>query len=276
MSMVVKSASVSSASGTPVGPFLVDLERFRGPMDLLLHLIRKQDIDIFDIPISHITSQFLAAIEGIRESDLDSAGEFLEMAATLVWIKAQVLLPRPDEEEDEDPRAELVRRLLEYEQIREVCGLLERLEGAWARRYAKGYVAPRPEARVEDLPLETTWEDVYRAAMGVEPPESRRTRHRVTARSVSMEEKTRLILGSLEGNRRIEFRKLVAPFREKLHGVMTLLAGLELSRRRRIRMRQSQPFHDLWVYLREEGAGDGVVPAPSTGDQPLESAEEGR
>ena len=110
---------------------LVEIERFRGPLDLLLHLIRTQDIEIFDIPIAKITDEFLKAIKSLDVHDLDGAGEFLEMAATLIHIKAQMLLPRPSDEEDGDPRAELVRRLLEYEQIREVS---QRLRVAEADR----------------------------------------------------------------------------------------------------------------------------------------------
>src|SRR3712207_8460852 len=103
-------------------PYEVDLERFQGPLDLLLHLIRNQDIDIFDIPISRITEQFLAAIRNVERLELERAGEFLEMAATLVRIKAQMLFPRRgDEEEGDDPRADLVRRLLEYEHFREAA-----------------------------------------------------------------------------------------------------------------------------------------------------------
>ena len=126
-------------------PFVVDLERFSGPLDLLLHLIRSQDIDIFDIPISRITDQFQAALdEGIEQQDLDKAGEFLEMAATLVRIKAQLLLPRSGEIEwDEDPRAELVRRLLEYEHFREISHVLSSAEGDRSRHFGKGYVEPR-------------------------------------------------------------------------------------------------------------------------------------
>ena len=84
---------------------VIDIERFQGPLDLLLHLIRQQDIDVFEIPVARITRQFLAAIEGIEAKDLDNAGEFIEMAAGLIHIKAQMLLPRHGETEDEDPRA---------------------------------------------------------------------------------------------------------------------------------------------------------------------------
>ncbi len=235
--------------------FLVELDRFQGPLHLLLHLIRQHDIDIFDIPIHLITRQFLEAVEGIHAEDLDSAGEFLEMAATLVRIKAQMVLPRPLEEEDEDPRAELVRRLLEYEQIQEITSRLERSEAERARMRGKGYVEDRPRPSAQEVPLETTWEEVMEAAMGVSLPELMDREHRVTPRTVSMEEKAVLILNHLQGEDGVEFRHLLAPFADKMHGVMTFLAGLELSRRRRIHLRQAQPFHELWLYARE---GEGI------------------
>ncbi|RMH20909.1 MAG: segregation/condensation protein A [Gemmatimonadetes bacterium] len=243
------------------GPFVredflvVDIERFQGPLDLLLHLIRTQDIDIFDIPIATITRQFVAAIEGIQAQDLDNAGEFLEMAATLVRIKAQMLLPRHGEDEAEDPRAELVRRLLEYEQIREISNRLARAEADRARRFGKGFVEPRPRAPVEETPLETTWNEVFEAALAVRPPAPRIREHRVTTRAVAMEDKMGLILGTLERVTRIEFSRLVRPFRDRMHGVMTFLAGLELTRRRDVRLRQVRPFSELWVY-RSDRAGD--------------------
>ena len=136
----------ATASALKRGEFLlVEVDRFQGPLDLLLHLIRTQDIDVFDIPISRITDQFLQAIQGIDADDLDRAGEFLEMAATLIRIKAQMLLPRPGDDEEEDPRAELVRRLLEYEQIREISSAPGRRRGgagATVRKGVRGAEAP--------------------------------------------------------------------------------------------------------------------------------------
>jgi segregation and condensation protein A len=260
---------------------VVEIERFQGPMDLLLHLIRRQDLDIFDIPIARITRQFLAAIEGIHASDLDSAGEFLDMAATLIRIKAQLLLPRPVEDEDEDPRAELVRRLLEYEQIREIVQRLEQAEGERARRFGKGYVEPRARPPSDDVPLETTWDEVLEVALQVEVPEPRGLDHRVTTRLVSMEEKATLILEtlrleSLKDGGGIEFRRLLEPFREKMHGVMTLLAGLELTRRRRVILRQTHPFHELWMYLRTGGDEldeKGIDEAPEEPEPTTETTE---
>lgn len=232
---------------------VVDLERFHGPLDLLLHLIRQQDIDIFDIPISRITQQFLAAIQKIDASDLENAGEFLEMAATLVRIKAQMLLPRHGEDEDDDPRAELVRRLLEYEQIREIAGRLVNAEAERSRRRAKGYIETRPPRPIVETELETTWDEVFRAALKVELPEAVPTHeHRVTLRPVAIEEKVDLILDTLRSETRVRFSRLVGPWRERMHGVMTFLAGLELSKRRLVALRQLRPFSELWMYRQND------------------------
>ena len=241
---------------------LVAIDRFEGPLDLLLHLIRTQDIDVFDIPIARITDQFLTAIERLEAHDLDRAGEFLEMAATLIRIKAQMLLPRHGDDEDEDPRAELVRRLLEYEQIREISQRLRTAEADRGRRFGKGYVPPRPERRTEELPLETTWDEVFEAALRVETPIPERS-HRVTPRTVSMEEKAVLILDALQRTTRVEFSKLVRGFADRMHGVMTFLAGLELTRRRLLLLRQARPFTELWIYRREEGGEPDEAAAES-------------
>ncbi len=258
--MSVLSAAPTAAA--PPGFLVVEIDRFQGPLDLLLHLIRHQDIDIFDIPISTITDQFLAAVVGIAVDELDQAGEFLEMAATLVRIKAQMLLPRHSEEEDEDPRAELVRRLLEYEQIREVSARMAAAEAERARSFTKGFVEPRPRPPLEDTPLETTWDEVMEAAMGVTMPQPEVRRHRITTRPVAMEDKVKLILEALGGRARVEFSKLVRPWADKMHGVMTLLAGLELSRRRSILMRQVKPFAELWLYRRDDEGDDGEPDPP--------------
>jgi segregation and condensation protein A len=209
------------------GTFMVELDRFQGPLDLLLHLIREQDIDVFDIPIGQITEQFLRVVMDVEPLGLDRAGEFLEMAATLVRIKAQMLLPRRvgAEGELEDPRTELVRRLLEYEYFREASLRLAEAESDRARRYARGHVpgraAPQPVAE-----LQVAWEEVFGAALAL-----------VT---------------------RVEFRRLVEPFGDKLHGVVTFLAGLELAKRRQLAMRQSAPFAEVWLYRRKDAETDAA------------------
>lgn len=258
------------------GFLVVDLEEFQGPLDLLLHLIRQQDIDIFDIPIARITRQFLTAVADIRVDDLDNAGEFLEMAATLVRIKAQMLLPRRDEDEELDPRAELVRRLLEYEQIREISARLSAAEAERARRFGKGWVAPRSRPAPDETDLETTWDEVFEAALQVELPIPEDTTHRIRTRPVAMEDKIELIVAALREKARVEFSRLLRGVDEveaRLHGVMTFLASLELGRRRRILLRQVQPFSELWLYRREDQEEDALDGATEPGAG--EDAEEG-
>ncbi len=237
---------------------VIDIERFQGPLDLLLHLIRQQDIDVFEIPIARITRQFLAAIEGIEAENLDNAGEFIEMAAGLIHIKAQMLLPSYGDAEDEDPRAALVRRLLEYEQIRDVSQRLASAEAERARRFGKGFLEQRPRPPMEETPLETTWEEVFAAALLVTPPDPRIRMHTMTTRPVAMEDKMNLILSTLARVRRIEFSRLVRPFKSRAHSVMTLLAGLELTRRRRIKLRQVEMFSELWIYSGVEEGEDSA------------------
>jgi chromatin segregation and condensation protein Rec8/ScpA/Scc1 (kleisin family) len=120
---------------------------------------------------------------------------------------------------------------------------------------------------MEEVPLETTWEEVFAAALRVELPDPRAREHSITRRStVTMEEKVQLIMSTLQDVAGVEFRKLLAPFQEKMHGVMTFLAGLELARRRRVLLRQTGPFHDLWIYFRKEDDEDA---------EPLKEEEEG-
>ena len=238
---------------------LVELEQFEGPLDLLLHLIREQDIDVFDIPIARITAQFLQAIKGIEVLGLDRAGEFLELAATLIRIKSQMLLPRPFDPtgELEDPRAELVRRLLEYEHFRDAAGRLEDAEADRSRHYGRGYVPPKPAVDPDELELELDWADLWDALYEVieraRPPET----HHVHGRIVTLEEKVELILDTLSRMTRVEFQKLLEEHPDRRHAVATLTAALELARRRQVAMRQSKPFAPLWIY-------------PRSGEEPIE------
>jgi segregation and condensation protein A len=235
------------------GAFVVELDRFQGPLDLLLHLIREQDIDIFDIPIGQITEQFLRVIADVQPHGLDRAGEFLEMAATLVRIKAQMLLPRRTDAlgELEDPRAELVRRLLEYEHFREASLRLAESESDRGRRYARGYVPPRATpAPVTEL--ECTWDEVFNAALHISERPPAPEEHHVSQRSVPIEDKISLIVQTLARLTRVEFRRLVEPFGDRLHSVVTFMAGLELAKRRQVAMRQSEPFADIWLYRRKD------------------------
>lgn len=255
------------------GAFVVELERFSGPLDLLLHLIRQQDIDIFDIPIAQITQQFLGVIAEVGSSGLDRAGEFLEMAATLIRIKAQMLLPRRSSEtgELEDPRAELVRRLLEYEHFREIAQRFEAAQGDRGRHFARGYVPPRKELEtIIVTELKTTWDEVFGAALVLDERVRTPPDHRIAGRAIPIEDKIGLIVQALTDVARVEFSRLVAPFHDRLHSVVTFMAGLELAKRRQVAMRQREPFAALWLYrVREEV--DGTVIEESNVEPNVES-----
>jgi segregation and condensation protein A len=241
-------------SETP-DPLVVHLDRFEGPLDLLLHLIRTQDIDVFDIPIARITHQFLEAVRDVERLGLERAGEFLEMAATLIRIKAQMLFPRRVEEEEDDPRAELVRRLLEYEHFRAAAELLGASERERGRYHARGWVEPRAAPPLADAPLETEWDELWEAALEL----GRRLvpadpGYRIESRPVRLEEKVEYILNVLAEAKRVEFGSLVAPWGTRMHAVISLLACLELAKQSALRLRQATPFAPVWIYRRREDA----------------------
>ncbi len=236
-------------------PFHVELERFQGPLDLLLHLIRAQDIDIFDIPIARITEQFQIVLsKGFQMLELDRAGEFLEMAATLVRIKAQLLLPRQERIEwEDDPRAELVRRLLEYEHFQEVAHVLASAEAARARHFSKGYLEPRPAPALQDIALEVTLAELRDAAARI--PEARpEAIHLAPLRVVTVSEKISLLRRLVRKAKRLAFDKWFKPWGTRPHAVASLLAVLETARQQVIRIEQAQPFDQIWLHA--TGAGE--------------------
>lgn len=234
-------------------PFVVELERFSGPLDLLLHLIRSQDIDIFDIPIAQITEQFVRAVRDASERlSLERTGEFIEMAATLVRIKAQFLLPRRDDLLDEDdPRSELVRRLLEYEGYREIAYELANAEADRAMHFGKGYIPPREAPDLADRPLEFTLDEFLEIAVTLPPPPERRS-HRAPIRPVTVDEKIDQLVATLKEKLRLTFQTFVSRWKSRTHAVMSLLACLELAKRGDVSLRQEKHFADLWIFWRED------------------------
>ncbi len=249
------------APGSPVGiggeSFVVELERFQGPLDLLLHLIRSQDIDIFDIPIAHITGQFLAAIEhGLDQMPLERAGEFLEMSATLVRIKAQLLLPRPEKLDwEEDPRAELVRRLLEYEHFQDVVHLLQTAEAQRGRHMSKGYVETRPPPAAVRTVLEVTLEEFLAAAAQIPEPVAA-ARVRPPTAAVPVAEKVSLLRRLIQSAKRVPLDRLIRPWGTRAHAVAALLAALELARQQVVRIEQAKPFAPIWLLARSRKGAD--------------------
>lgn len=235
--------------GPPIDPartqggFVVELESFSGPLDLLLHLLREEQIEIADISIARIADQFLAVIHDLG---LNQAADYLELASRLVRLKAQMLLPRGAEgEEWEDPRAELVRRLLEYQQIREIAHWMGEAIERRSLQMARGYLPPPPE--VPPLPLTIDLAEllvaVERVIAGILHP----VLHRVVARPLDVEGATRRIADLLEEQESFPWTDAL-PNPPTVSDVLSLLlALLELARRGTCSIRQPLAFGTLLV-----------------------------
>jgi segregation and condensation protein A len=234
-----------SITTSPGEAFVVELQEFRGPLDLLLTLIREEKVDISDIPIARIAEQFL---ERIRSLGIQQAADYLEMAGRLLRIKAQMLLPRTGEEEDwEDPRAELVRRLLEYQQIREMADLLERLAEARRSRLQRGFVMTsltdeKPVLRPV-LSLIDFLSAVDRIVRLAQDPHI----HDVVPRALDVEGAVARIRQVLALQGVASWADIVAPAAEPWELLSVLLALLELARCGEIRISQPEPFGSLLV-----------------------------
>jgi len=223
--------------------FVVQLDRFAGPLDLLLHLIRREEIDIWDIPIARIADQFLAAISQLR---LNDAAEYLEMAARLLRIKAQMLLPRRgDDDAWEDPRHELVRRLLEYQQIREVADWMLRAARRRAERHGRGWTPPAPDVPPPPLvfEIEGLVEAVERVLAMIPDP----VIYRILPRPLDVEGATRRITDLLDDRERIGWRDLLGERPTIVDVLSNLVALLELARRGTLIVRQDGAFTPLVI-----------------------------
>ncbi|NTU60312.1 MAG: segregation/condensation protein A [Deltaproteobacteria bacterium] len=235
--------------------YKVRLEGFEGPLDLLLHLIRKHRYDVYDIPIAQILREYLAVLDAMQELDIDVAGDFVLMAATLAHIKSRMLLPVPEEEaaeEGEDPRSELVRRLVEYEQFRQAAGDLESLAILGRDVFARTWRAPELDeaAAGAEVPMEGDLYDLLLAFHELlrEAPEE--FVEDVARQRVSIQEAIEEILDRFEGlapGSGVSFRELfpARPTRDRI--VATFLALLELIRLRAVRVQQAAAFGEIWI-----------------------------
>lgn len=233
----------------------VFLEDFEGPLDLLLYLIRKADIDILDIPMAVLTAQYLEYVEAMRAVNLELAAEYLVMAAMLLEIKSRLLLPRPSrvESDEADPRAELVRRLIEYERIKQAANRLEDLPRAgrdfeWIAVVVAGRgVQHPPEVSLHDLQL--AWLSLLRRARVVQP-------HRVRREELSVREYMSRILRQLQPGRYHEFPALFDPPRRAAILVVGLLAVLELGKEKLVELAQREALAPIYVRLAHAATDD--------------------
>jgi segregation and condensation protein A len=225
------------------------LDAFEGPLDLLLYLIRKQNFNILDIPMADLTRQYLGYVEEIRGSNLELAAEYLLMAAMLIDIKSRMLLPikkADSEQEVEDPRAELARRLIEYERIKLGARQLDDLP-LIGRDFVKAQVLidQSVPARVPDVnlvDLRDAWADIVRRARLIQ-------HHKITREQLSVREYMTILLRSLQGKRFAEFESLFDTSKGIGVVVVTFIALLELSRESLVEITQAQAFAPIYVRL---------------------------
>jgi len=231
--------------------FVVELTSFSGPLDLLLSLIREEQVDIYDIPIARIAEQFLLRI---RTLDLNDAADYLEMAARLLRIKAQMLLPRSDAETWEDPRAELVRRLLEYQQMREVVDLLERRGEERRNQFARAFTPP--DAPPPPAPLAMSLSELLAAVDRVLRAARRPAIHDVVSRPLDVPGAVAVIRALLGLRARIRWTEIVTRDAAPSFVLSTLLGLLELAKVGELRVHQPQPFAN--VEIERDAAGEAA------------------
>jgi segregation and condensation protein A len=236
----------------------VRLSNFEGPLDLLLHLIKQNQVNIYDIPIALVTRQYIDYIDLMQEMNLDVAGEFLVMAATLIHIKSRTLLPRPDptqEEPEEDPREALMRRLLEHQKFKAAAELLHEREtlrsAQWTR--ADGPIAeiageaPEPEIEVDLFSLISAFRAVVERA-------KQRPKIYLPGEQIPIEDRIEQLLGRLSETEACGFEDLFADMQSRAGMIVTFLAILEMIRLKLIRVFQSGAMGGIRVYRRERPA----------------------
>jgi len=226
----------------------VFLEAFEGPLDLLLYLIRRQNLDILDIPIAEITRQYMEYIELMKELRLELAAEYLVMAAMLAEIKSRMLLPRPaaaEEGEEEDPRAELVRRLQEYERFKKAAEDLDALPRM--ERDTFPVSAELTERRVVRLVPEVTLKELLVAFQEVLRRAALFSHHHVQREPLSVRERMSQVLAAVQGGRRAEFTALFRVEEGRMGVVVTFLAVLELVKEQLVTLEQNEPFAPIYV-----------------------------
>jgi segregation and condensation protein A len=226
---------------------------FEGPLDLLLYLIRKNEVDIYNIPIAAVTRQYLEYIELMKELNLDIAGEFLVMASTLIQIKSRMLLPpvageEEAETEEEDPRAELVRRLLEYQKYKDAADRLAEASMLGRDIFARKFVSPElTDLKPEDAVPEVELFDLIQAFRSLLAKVPEDTFHEVGAEGLTIADRINEILDLLRGKESVVFERLfIAPLTRE-YIVVTFMAILELCKLKMVKLLQANSFGVIWI-----------------------------
>jgi segregation and condensation protein A len=242
----------------------VFLEAFEGPLDLLLYLIRKENLDITDIPVADITRQYIEYIELMQEIQLELAAEYLVMSAMLAEIKSRMLLPRPPstEEDEDDPRAELVRRLQEYERYKQAAEDIDALPRLGRDVFQAS--AAGPEQKVVRLPPEVDLQDLLGAFHEVMKRAAMYAHHHVQLESLSVRERMSSVLSKVSASRFTSFSELFTVEEGRMGVVVSFLAILELVKESLIELTQAEPFSPIHVKAASRAAD---AAADSAGEQ---------
>lgn len=231
----------------PPGALRVFLDTFQGPLDLLLYLIKKQNLDILDIPIAKITKQYVQYVDLMNELQIELAAEYLVMAAMLAEIKSRLLLPKPQsqEEEGEDPRAELIRRLQEYERFKQAAQDLDELNRQERDTFTAQAELPCFDVVTPDPAV--SMDQVLKAFAAVMKRAKLNTEHTVTREVLSIRERMTQVLGKIDSKEFVSFARFFDPKEGRMGVVVTLIAILELLRLKTIEFVQHQPFAPIYV-----------------------------
>jgi len=230
--------------------FDIRLQVYEGPMDLLLYLVRKNELEIQDIPIAKIANEYLEYIRLMKLLDLDFAAEFILMAATLMRIKVQSLLPAPSvEEEEEDPRFELQRRMLEYRKYKEAAARLGHREQAARDHFPRTYVQVAEPETKEEMGSEVSLFDLLSAFKEILGRVDKIDVYEIEAPRQSVEERMEEIVSILSEKTGVKFSKLFSSDSTRLHLIVTFLAILELIRLGKILVRQRKAFGQITIRL---------------------------
>jgi len=238
--------------------YKIKLQQFEGPLDLLLFFIKRDELDIYNIPISQITKEFMEYLDMMENLNLEIAGDFILMASTLMQIKVRMLLPREKDEKGEeiDPREELVKALLEYKRYKEMTEEFSVLESeqrkVFYRGFFKGDEIEKPEELQTLLKNISVYDLLQAFKMAVNKAEEEYV-HEIKKINVTVEEQMNFILDKIKKDKKISFVNLVTGLKEKIRIIVTFIAMLELVKLRKIDLRESESFNDFEIYGLENG-----------------------
>ena len=238
--------------------YKVKLQQFEGPFDLLLFFIQRDELDIYDIPIAQITDEFLSYIKKLEELNLDVASEFILVAATLMRIKAKMLLPRKEKDEEGneiDPREELTQRLLEYKKYKDILDEMRKMEEGRGTKFNRGNISSEMrdiatralvDVELESLTLYRLL-STFQRLMEDHQIRGAKTVHRIVKYNYTIEDQQKSILDKVAKKGRVDFRMLFEDLENRIHAIVTFLGLLELLNLQRINVTQGEGVNNFWI-----------------------------